>query len=95
MYKAISGNYATHFYDNGKNYIAYYSNNVNTKRTISIEAGTYKYVRLCFNLLEIDNCYIYDETNGQYLWKGKSVGWGGKWLIFILLGGCSAERSAA
>ena len=34
------------------------------------------YVRVCVDLDRIDNCYIYDKTNGQYLWKGKSVGGG-------------------
>lgn len=92
MYQAITGNYATHFYNNEKNYIAYYSNNVNTKRTLSIDAGSYKYVRMCFNLLEIDHCYIYDETNGQYLWKGKSVG---GVILNHFLGSCGLERSAA
>ena len=92
MYRGIGGNFSTHYYDNEKNYVDYYANSVKTKRTISIKAGTFKYVRMNFNLLEIDNCYIYDETNGQYLWKGKSVG---GVILNQFYGGCAAERTAA
>lgn len=36
-------------------------------------AGTYTAVQMTFNVDEIDNCYIKDKTNNQYLWKGKNV----------------------
>lgn len=41
-------------------------------RTITF-ATHYKYLRLTMNANQIDNCYIYDATNGNYLWAGKNV----------------------
>jgi len=43
------------------------------EREVSFTAGTYTAVQMTINIDEIDNCYIKDKTNNQYLWKGKNV----------------------
>ena len=35
--------------------------------------SSYKYIRICVNIDDIDNCYIKDVTNNNYIWKGKNV----------------------
>jgi hypothetical protein len=43
-----------------------------TARTIRTKTTT-RFIKACFPASDIDNSYIYDETNGKYLWKGKNV----------------------
>lgn len=45
----------------------------NQERTVTPSAGLYKTISMTINLDEIDDCYIKDNTNNQYLWKGKNV----------------------
>jgi hypothetical protein len=35
--------------------------------------STYKYIRICVNVEDVDNCYIKDMTHSTYIWKGKNV----------------------
>lgn len=50
-----------------------YNYTTNQKRTVTPSAGLYKTISMTINLDEIDDCYIKDNTNNQYLWKGKNV----------------------
>ena len=50
-----------------------YNYTTNQKRTVTHSAGLYKTISMTINLDEIDDCYIKDNTNNQYLWKGKNV----------------------
>lgn len=45
----------------------------NNSRTIPITAGKFDQCIIMVNLDEIDNCYLKDNTNNTYLWKGKNV----------------------
>jgi hypothetical protein len=49
-----------------------YWNGESTARTIRTKTTT-RFIKACFPASDIDNSYIYDETNGKYLWKGKNV----------------------
>lgn len=42
-------------------------------RTYAIVAGAYTHARCLINLDYIDDCYLKDNTNNTYLWKGKNV----------------------
>lgn len=42
-------------------------------KSYSITAGAYTHVRCLINLDYIDDCYLKDNTNNTYLWKGKNV----------------------
>ena len=50
-----------------------YNYTANQQRTVTPSAGVYKTISMTINLDEIDDCYIKDNTNNQYLWKGKNV----------------------
>lgn len=50
-----------------------YNYTTNQQRTVTPSAGVYKTISMTINLDEIDDCYIKDNTNNQYLWKGKNV----------------------
>ena len=39
----------------------------------NITAGSFTHVQMCFNIDYIDDCFIEDTTNNQYLWKGKNI----------------------
>lgn len=41
-------------------------------RTVTIKA-TSTQVKATFATAHLDDAYIYDNTNGKYLWKGKNV----------------------
>lgn len=60
------------FYDSNKNITGSQLLNAWNK-TANITAGQYAYVRMTFNIDAIDNTYMKDNTNNQYLWKGKNV----------------------
>ena len=49
-----------------------YWNGEGIARTIRTKTTT-RFIKACFPASDIDNSYIYDETNGKYLWKGKNV----------------------
>lgn len=50
-----------------------YNYTTSQQRTVTLSAGLYKTISMTLNLDEIDDCYIKDNTNNQYLWKGKNV----------------------
>lgn len=39
----------------------------------TVVQSTYKYIRICVNVEDVDNCYIKDMTHSTYIWKGKNV----------------------
>ena len=47
-------------------------NGEGTGRTIRTKTSS-RFVKACFPSSDLDNAYIYDETNSKYLWKGKNV----------------------
>ena len=54
-------------------YSSYYTYNA-MDRVVSVSANARGgFVRLSAAWADIDNCYIYDVTNGQYIWKGINV----------------------
>lgn len=59
-------------YSSSKTVKDHFSPNANPKE-ISFTAGQIGYVRCTMLLSELDNCYVYDVTNGSYLWKGDNV----------------------
>jgi hypothetical protein len=61
------------FYNTSQSPTANYSSQGGNTRNFAITAGTYGYMRCAINLDYIDDCYIHDDTNNQYLWKGKNV----------------------
>jgi len=53
----------------------YVTHNGSTNKTFNPSQSGYggKVIRMNFNLAQIDACYIKDDTNGTYLWKGNNV----------------------
>lgn len=49
-----------------------YWNGEGSGRTIHTKTSS-RFVKACFPSSDLDNAYIYDETNGEYLWKGANV----------------------
>ena len=41
-------------------------------RTVTIKSSSTQ-VKASFSTANLDDAYIYDNTNGKYLWKGKNV----------------------
>lgn len=41
--------------------------------TFAVTAGQYAYIRATLDCDYLDEAYIKDNTNNQYLWKGKNV----------------------
>ena len=64
-------NYALFMYDSNKAYKAYYDYS-SADRQVSVVSGA-AYVRLSVDRAYQDSCYMYDVTNGQYIWKGVSI----------------------
>lgn len=70
----IRSGFSAHLYDSNKAYTAaILYNNPSSSKSESITAGQSAYIRATLNLDKIDDCYIYDNTNGAYLWKGKNI----------------------
>lgn len=44
----------------------------NNPRTVTIKSSSTQ-VKAAFSTANLDDAYIYDNTNGKYLWKGKNV----------------------
>ena len=60
-------------YDADRNYLSYWGAGENP-RTFSFDyPNQIRFVRATFLASAIDNCYIYDNSNHQYIWKGKNV----------------------
>lgn len=60
-------------YNTSQNPTVNYPSQGGNTRTFAMAAGTYGYMRCTINLDYIDDCYIKDDTNDTYLWKGKNV----------------------
>ena len=59
------------FYDSNKDFISGNAGGT-TAITVAIPSNT-AYIRMGMERSARNNCYIYDETNSQYLWKGINV----------------------
>lgn len=66
-----SSNYALFYFDSNKAYKAYYNYN-SADRVVSVTSGS-AFVRLSVPRGYEATSYIYDVTNGQYIWKGTGV----------------------
>ena len=64
-------NYGLFFFDSNKAYKGYYHYN-SADRQVSVVAGS-TYVRLSVDRAYQNTCYLYDVTNGAYIWKGINV----------------------
>lgn len=61
-------------YLEGYVYRDYWSYQGNGKRAITLTGGANsKFIRVCFPIDSLDDCYVKDETNDVYLWKGANV----------------------
>lgn len=81
----------------GDDTVGYYnviSTNLNS-RTIEKPSLGWQKVRMGMNLDRIDDCYIKDNTNNVYLWKGKNVVGGVVSNLIINSLCCLNERRAA
>lgn len=58
------------WYDANYQFVDYWSMNGTTTRTASANV---RYIRVCFYIADIDDSYIYDNTNAKYLFKGKNI----------------------
>ena len=63
-----------HEYDANKSYLSYWGNASGAERTFDFDyPAQIKYIRATFVIAQIDNCYIIDNTHGQYIYRGKNV----------------------
>lgn len=62
-------------YKANKTYIDYWGAGANysTRKNLNIYSSSAYYLRIAFWISKIEDCYIYDETNGIYIWKGNNV----------------------
>lgn len=61
-------------YDDNKAYLTYINAfGATSTYEVSIIGRGFAYMRIAFWLEDIDNSYILDVTNQEYLWKGKNV----------------------
>lgn len=61
-------------YLEGYVYRDYWSYQGAGKRTITLTGGANsKFIRVCLPIDRLDDCYVKDETNDVYLWKGANV----------------------
>lgn len=58
-------------YNSSKVYVTQETNKAQP-RTITLNSRT-AYVRFCAFQTELDNCYVYDNTDEVFIWKGKNV----------------------
>lgn len=62
-----------HEYAADKSYLSYWAN-MGAERTFDFDyPAQIKYIRATFVIAQIDNCYIIDNTHGQYIYRGKNV----------------------
>lgn len=59
------------FFDANGDYLDWFAYNT-ADRVISVPSGA-AFVRLSVTVADVDDCYIYDGTNGNYIWKGVNV----------------------
>lgn len=53
-------------------YVGYYNTTSNPK-TVNINNANVKYIRLTIKNSELGNCYVHDDTDNVYLWRGDEV----------------------
>lgn len=58
-------------YDSSQTYVTQESNK-SQPRTITLNSKT-AYVRFSSLQTSLDNCYVYDVTDSEWIWKGKNV----------------------
>ena len=69
--RTIQGNRVT-IYNEAKQYVDYW-NLSSPSRTINISNAAAKYIRVPFRTVWLDDCYIKNNTTGEYLFKGVNV----------------------
>lgn len=72
VYNGTDGSGCIMSFNSLNNYVNYYNATTNP-RTITFNNASVTGVRMTFKTSELANCYIYDETAGEYLWKGSDV----------------------
>ena len=72
VYNGTTGSGCLMTFNSANNYINYYDMTTNP-RTITFNNASVTGVRMTVKTSELANCYIYDETAGEYLWKGSDV----------------------
>ena len=61
-------------YLEGYVYRDYWAFRTEAMRTVNLTGGANsKFIRVCFPIDSLDDCYVKDETNDVYLWKGANV----------------------
>ncbi len=61
------------YYNSNKEYMDFSPQyGINTSTAFNVPTNS-AYLRVSFLIECIDNCYIKDDTNNQYIWKGKNV----------------------
>lgn len=58
------------YYDESQQSVDYWGMNGTTTRTAGANV---RYIRVCFYIADIDDSYVYDNTNAKYLFKGKNI----------------------
>ena len=72
VYNGSDGNEMMTCLNQNYHYVTYY-NALANPRTININNANVKYVRLTIKNSELANCYIHDDTDDVYLWRGSDV----------------------
>lgn len=72
VYDGTDGNEMMTCLNQNYHYVTYY-NALANPRTININNANVKYVRLTIKNSELANCYIHDDTDDVYLWRGSDV----------------------
>jgi len=62
-----------HEYGSGKEHLTNWSLYRGTPRTFTVYDSGTRYIRAGFHSSVLDDCYIYNNTTGEYLFKGKNV----------------------
>ena len=61
-------------YNANKGFVSYWNQtNYASEFTKTMTAGAYAYLRVTLDCDLIDDSFVRDNTNNQYLWKGKNV----------------------
>ncbi|WP_148479873.1 hypothetical protein [Parabacteroides johnsonii] len=61
-------------YNSNKTFVDYWNTEYPVIRTVGLTGGySTRYIRASLNVNVLDDCYIYDDTNNIYLWKGINV----------------------
>lgn len=60
-------------FDANKGYLSYWGSSTNPRTFTFDYPDDIAYIRAVLYTSAIDDCYIYDNTHGQYIWKGANV----------------------